>query len=136
MNGGTAKDIFQELRRLISDSSALVEAIAKYPGLAWVKRYDPGLSQYIMVALSQEYVDRILGGRIEDYLGKTDFDVWPYDVAKVFYENDDATRRAVRDPHERLDEPWESSRTGNKGVFRGRKFAFSASGYVYVAGFE
>ena len=117
-----------------AESRPLLEAVRQFPGLAWIKRYDPTSSRYLMTVLSQQYVLRILGGKHEDYIGKTDFDVWDYDTALMFFENDEKTRRGERNATQIVEEPWESTRTGQKGTFRGYKWMFEVEGHVYVVG--
>lgn len=123
-----------QAKAVSSESRPLLEAVRQFPGLAWIKRYDEHANKYVMVVLSQQYVLRILGGKTEDYIGKTDFDVWDYDTALMFYENDERTRRGERNATQIVEEPWESTRTGQKGTFRGYKWMFEVEGHVYVVG--
>lgn len=123
-----------QARAVASESRPLLEAIRQFPGLAWIKRYDPNTGKYIMIELSQQYILRILGGRREDYVNQTDFDVWDYDTAIIFFENDEKTRKGERNPTQMVEEPWESSRTGQKGTFIGFKWKFDADGSTYVVG--
>ena len=119
---------------VVAESRPLLNAIRQFPGLAWVKRYQPRTSRYVMVEMSAQYALRILGGKREEYIGKTDFDVWDYDTAVFFFENDEDTRLGRRNPTTQVHEPWESSRTGQKGTFIGWKWRFEAEGVEYVAG--
>lgn len=123
-----------QAKAISTESRPLLEAIRQFPGLAWIKRYDQHTKKYIMVVLSQQYVLRILGGKTEDYIGKTDFDVWEYDAALMFFENDEKTRKGERNATQMVEEPWESSRTGQKGTFRGYKWLFEVEGHIYVVG--
>jgi hypothetical protein len=130
------KALLEEGRTVAGDMKAVAAFIRSYPGLAWIKRYDAKNSTYVMVELSDQYVLRILGGHRDAYIGKTDFDVWTYEEAEVFRQGDDDTRTGRRNPTQKVIEPWESSRTGQKGTFEGRKWAFSIEGDTYVAGIE
>jgi len=123
-----------QAKAVSTESRPLLEAVRQFPGLAWIKRYDEHANKYVMVVLSQQYVLRILGGKTEDYVGKTDFDVWDYDTALMFFENDEKTRRGERNATQIVEEPWESSRTGQKGTFRGYKWMFEVEGHAYVVG--
>lgn len=56
------------------------------PFPAWLKDTDG-----VMLALNKSYEDIILqpmGKTASDYIGKTDFDIWPKDVAQKFKEED------------------------------------------------
>ena len=124
----------EQAKAVATESRPLLQAIVQFPGLAWVKRWEPRDQKYYMVELSTQYVLRILGGKREDYIGKTDFDVWDYDTAILFYNNDEATRQALRNATTLVEEPWESQRTGQKGTFVGYKWKFSVDGYEYIVG--
>jgi hypothetical protein len=128
------ESLADQAKAVSKESRPLLEAVRQFPGLAWIKRYDPHTSKYVMVVLSQQYILRILGGKMEDYLGKTDFDVWDYDTALLFFENDEMTRKGERNATQIIEEPWESARTGQKGTFRGYKWMFEVEGHVYVVG--
>lgn len=128
------KGLIEQARTIVSDDRALANAIRQFPGLAWVKRWEPDSNRYIMTELSDQYVLRILGGKREDYIGKTDFDVWDFETALAFFENDEDTRNGRRNPTQDVSEPWESSRTGQKGTFNGKKWRFDSDGITYVAG--
>ena len=124
----------EQAKAVATESRPLLQAIIQFPGLAWVKRWEPNEKKYYMVELSNQYVLRILGGKREDYIGKTDFDVWDYETAIHFYNNDEATRKGHRNATTLVEEPWESSRTGQKGTFVGYKWRFSVDGYDYIVG--
>ena len=130
------KALLEEGRTVAGDMKAIAAFIRSYPGLAWIKRYDASREAYVMVELSQQYILQILGGHREDYIGNTDFDVWDYETATHFKTGDDDTRLGRRNPTTRVVEPWDSSRTGQKGTFEGRKWSFSIDGEIYVAGIE
>lgn len=130
------RSLLNEGRTAIGDMKAIAAFIRSYPGLAWVKRYNEKNDHYIMVELSQQYILQILGGQREDYVGKTDFDVWDYETASIFKQGDDDTRLGRRNPTTKVIEPWDSARTGQKGTFEGRKWTFAIDGEIYVAGIE
>lgn len=130
------RSLLDEGRTVAGDMKAIAAFIRSYPGLAWMKRYEPKSGLYIMVELSDQYVLRILGGHREQYIGKSDFDVWTYEEAEHFKQGDDDTRTGRRNPTQKVEEPWESSRTGQKGTFEGRKWAFTIDSEIYVAGIE
>jgi hypothetical protein len=130
------KSLLEEGRTVAGDMKAIAAFIQSYPGLGWIKRYDEASDNYVMVELSHQYILQILGGRRQDYIGKTDFDVWDYETASHFKAGDDDTRLGRRNPTQKVIEPWDSSRTGQKGTFEGRKWTFSIDGDTYVAGIE
>ncbi len=134
--GRAFREALKDVRASFSQSRAIFTFVQSFPGLAWIKRYNERDQKYYMVALSEKYVRDILGGAIEDYLGRTDFDVWDYETAYLFFQNDEATRLGTRDPAERVHEPWTSSRTGKSGHPYFRKWRFQFEGHIYVAGME
>ena len=114
--------------------------IRTFPGLSWLKQYVPapsgGRGQYIMIELSEQYALRILGGQPLEYIGKTDFDIYDFDTAMTFFQNDEDTRLGRRNPTEPVCEPWESKFTGQRGTFAGLKWAYEFDGGVYLRGSE
>lgn len=108
------------------------DMIRTYPGYAWVKRWEPAERVYPMLYLSERYVDDLLGPRFLDYIGKTDFDIWPQETAALFYANDERVRRASEALI--VEEPFVSPLTRKRGVFEGVKWAFNSGGSLYVAG--
>jgi hypothetical protein len=129
------RELFRELvdrAQLMEELPNLTpELIQSFPGLAWVKEYHPDARSYTMVLLSDEYVRTLLGPTVLQYIGKTDFDIWPHEVAGRFYENDERARTgdAIW-----CEEPFRSPLTGKHGIFRGAKWSFTSHGVTYVAG--
>ena len=61
-----------------------------YPGPAWVKkvvRRDDGKVDFIMYAMNGKY-ESYFGITRSQYLYKTDFEVWPHDIASAYYGHD------------------------------------------------
>ena len=54
------------------------------PAVAWMKD-EAGRHVYVSKSLAQRF-----GVRVEDWLGKTDFEIWPPEIAREFHENDQA----------------------------------------------
>lgn len=108
------------------------DLIRSYPGYAWIKRWESTDRTYSMVHLSERYVDELLGPRFLDYIGRTDFDIWPQETAAVFYQNDERVRRA--DEAIIVEEAFVSPLTGKHGKFEGVKWAFTSGGSLYLAG--
>ncbi|MEM6497826.1 MAG: hypothetical protein AAF709_14015 [Pseudomonadota bacterium] len=128
-----------ELRATASEGNPLAAHIRSHPGLAWLKRCVPPSAgsarwEYIMAELSDQYVLRILGGKREHYIGKTDHEIWDFDEAEVFWGYDDETRRGVRNPTEPVNEPWTSRFTRQQGTFRGKKWTYEFDGTIWLAG--
>lgn len=78
------------LRNMISDLESkrtLVEAASlEGPYPEWIKS-----TNGTMLFINKSYEDVFLipeGKKISDYLGKTDFDVWPENIAKIYSDND------------------------------------------------
>jgi len=118
--------------RLMSDLPNLTpDLIQSFPGLAWIKEWHPSDRSYTMVLLSDMYISKLLGPKLLQYVGKTDFDFWPMDIAGAFYENDERARLG-----EALwcEEAFKSPLTGRSGVFKGAKWSFVSYGTTYVAG--
>jgi PAS domain S-box-containing protein len=96
------------------------------PAIAWAKDAD-GRHVY----LNRTY-ERQLGVRLEDWRGKTDFQLWPPEVAQVFRDNDLAVLR-----HKREVEVIEETRgpDGRVREWLSCKFPFmDASGAWFVGG--
>jgi len=96
------------------------------PANAWIKD-----EQGRYVYLSRTY-EKSLGVRIEDQLGKTDFELWPREVAEQFHKND----LAVLASNQAMDmiEEVENS-DGSRHYWWNFKFPLTnAAGLRYVAG--
>jgi hypothetical protein len=107
------------------------DLIQTFPGLAWIKEWCPNAHTYTMVLLSDMYISKLLGPRVLQYVGKTDFDFWPDDIAAAFYENDERARLGEA---MWCEESFKSPLTGRSGLFRGAKWSFVSYGTTYVAG--
>lgn len=84
------KDIVQslkdELTRLQSKILILETHYVDYPFPAWLKDVNG-----VMVALNDHYEEEFLlpmGKNMTQYIGKTDYDIWPLDVATEFNNHD------------------------------------------------
>lgn len=96
------------------------------PAIAWMKD-----SQGRHVYLNQTYEKRF-GVKQEDYLGKTDFELWPTEVAEQFWKNDLAVLTAGQ-PIVVTEDSFLPS--GEPCCWFNYKFPFqSVSGQVFVAG--
>lgn len=127
------------LKSAAAEASPLASHIRSHPGLAWLKRCVPpgdggARWEYPIAELSDQYVLRILGGQRERYIGKTDHNIWDYEIAEVFWNYDDETRRGVRNPTQPVAEPWESPFTKQQGTFQGKKWAYEFNGTLWIAG--
>jgi hypothetical protein len=121
-----------EKARLMAELPNLTpDLIQTFPGLAWIKQWHPRPHTYTIVLLSDMYISDLLGPRVLEYVGKTDFDFWPQDIAALFYANDEKARSGSAIWCE---EPFLSPLTGRAGMFKGAKWSFISSGITYVAG--
>jgi PAS domain S-box-containing protein len=94
--------------------------------IAWMKD-DQGRHVY----LSKTY-ERRFGVRLEDWLGKTDFELWPKEVAEQFWKNDQAVL-AKGQPIEVTEETTQPD--GSRCFWWDFKFPFQdSSGRRYVGG--
>lgn len=97
------------------------------PAIAWVKD-EEGRHVY----LNREYRERF-GARPEDWYGRTDFELWPQEVAELFRANDLAVL-ASNQPKEVEEQAREPN--GTVSIWHNVKFPFSdATGRRFVAGF-
>jgi PAS domain S-box-containing protein len=96
------------------------------PAIAWAKD-----EQGRYVYLSRAYETR-LGVRLDDYLGKTDYELWPLDVAKLFRKND----RTVLNSGRTIQlEEGTSNPDGSRNIWWTFKFPFwDSAGRRYVGG--
>lgn len=132
---GSLDAIFAGLRAEATQATALSAHIYAWPGLAWVKRYSPEDQQFYMVACSMRFIRDVIGAKhLGSYIGKTDFDFWPHDIASEFYRQD---LQALEIGSVYVEEPYISPATGVEGIFRGMKScAKDDSGTKYVSGWE
>jgi PAS domain S-box-containing protein len=100
-------DRLQAEEQLRASERRFVSFMNNSPAIAWAKDAD-GRHVYLNSAY-----ERQLGVRLEDWRGKTDFQLWPPEIARVFRDNDLAVlhhKRAVevieetRDPDGRVRE--------------------------------
>lgn len=84
------KDVVQslkdELTRLQSKILILETHYVDYPFPAWLKDING-----VMIALNDHYEEEFLipmGKTMTQYIGKTDFDIWPTDVAEEYASHD------------------------------------------------
>ena len=94
--------------------------------IAWMKD-----EQGRHVYLSETY-ERRFGVRREDWMGKTDEEVWPQEIAEHFRKNDDK----VLQTNQMIEvEEWTRTSAGDEAVFFVTKFPFTDSqGQRYVGG--
>ena len=101
------------------------ELVRVWPGLAFVKELLTPRERIQMVEISDRYHRQICPR--QHYVGRSDFDagppenpLWSYDQAAQFQKNDlESLHRGM--PIFVKDEPWASSITGQKGLWRGLK---------------
>jgi PAS domain S-box-containing protein len=97
------------------------------PVIAWAKD-EKGRHVYLNKPFERQF-----GVRLADWRGKTDFELWPTEIAKVFRRNDEAALngdKAVRALEETPDD-----QSGQRRQWQSFKFSFrDASGRRYVGG--
>jgi hypothetical protein len=136
--GGDMQRRREDFRALIDKAKLMAglpniapEMIQTYPGLAWVKEYHPAERSYTMLLLSEVYVRDLLGPKVIHYIGRTDWDFWPPEIASLFYAGDEAARL---NGDAWVEENFSSPLTGKTGVFTGAKWSFTSNGGLFVAG--
>ncbi len=96
------------------------------PGIAWMKD-----SQGRYVYLSKTFEDRF-GVKLEDWQGKTDFEVWPQEVAEKFRKNDQQVLEVGRTMDTVEETP---DRDGGTTCWLTYRFPFwDAAGNKYIGG--
>jgi hypothetical protein len=135
---GAAKTRREDFRALVDKAKLAVELpnigpalIQSYPGLAWVKKYRPDSRDYVAILLSEVYVQTLLGPKVLSYLGKTDAEFWPPEIALAFWQGDEEARIKGE---VWVEEKFASPLTGAARIFRGFKWRFTLTGDLYVAG--
>lgn len=96
------------------------------PGIAWIKD-EAGRHVYLSRTFEQRF-----GVKLDDWRGKTDFELWPAETARIFRENDLAV---LRDGKTR--EVVEASRNLDGTIsywFNFKFLIYDAAGNKYVAG--
>lgn len=119
-------DRLQAEEQLHASERRFVSFMNNSPAIAWAKDADGRL-----VYLNPAY-ERQLGVRLEDWRGKTDFELWPPEIARVFRDNDLAVLH-----HKRAVEVIEESRDpdGRVREWLSCKFPFmDATGAWFVGG--
>jgi hypothetical protein len=107
-------------------SDVLRTIVDNDPGLSWVKhRVKEGV--YNMVRVSDGYAKLFLKGPAGLYDGKSDYDIWPKEIADQFVKNDELVYKTQEGHH--IVEPT------TEGRFVGRKFPVRLSdGQDYIVG--
>ncbi|CAK9003874.1 Transglycosylase-like protein with SLT domain, partial [Durusdinium trenchii] len=103
-----------------AELKGLRRSVETAEGLVFVKRRPLARPDVLprMFALSEDYVETLLGGDMSAYLGKTDFDVWPAETAALFNQGDEhayqlgLAHNFGKASRHRVDEPYESVFTG------------------------
>lgn len=127
-----------EYRAVVSELDAIYRMIDSYPKYMWVKQWDEDSGLYIMLKFSRRYALDLVGPDHGLYEGKSDFDFWPADVARRFFENDERVRLNSMNPQHPgasdVRELFTSPVTGMTADFVGEKWAFESEGETYLAG--
>lgn len=130
--------LLQAQKATEGELEALYHFIESYPKYAWVKRWDEDTGLYTMLRYSKRYGLDLVGHDRGVYIGKTDFEFWPNEIAQVFFANDERVRLGMLNPQHPtmadVSETFSSPVTGVTSVFVGEKWAFEAGGEIYVAG--
>lgn len=96
------------------------------PAIAWMKD-DQGRHVYLNKAYEKRF-----GVTLDEWYGKTDFELWPQNIAQNFWENDQAVLASGK-PMEAIEETTE--RDGSRAFWFNFKFPFEDSaGAWYVGG--
>jgi hypothetical protein len=117
-------------------ADVLNEIIVKDPGIIWAKKRqidEQGNPIYIMLSCSFGYARVFLGGSPESYNGKSDYEIWPKDIADQFHKNDESVFMHQHGSH--VDEKIKGGPTGITGRFVGRKYpVLLQDGQNYIIG--
>ncbi len=98
---GTATRKVEIAAKSAAINGSLHALLRRMPYPAWIKvvdRDDAGAIQFRMQFINAAYT-KTFGVSWEDYVGRTDFEVWPHQVAAEYYANDTtvlASHRAHR----------------------------------------
>ncbi len=126
---GIVRDITERkrLENAFRDSQQRFEQFMdNNPAIAWMKD-----EQGRHVYLNKTYEKRF-GGTLDEWFGKTDFELWPQDIAQTFWENDQAVLASGK-PIETIEETTDSD--GSRAFWFNFKFPFQDSaGAWYVGG--
>lgn len=109
----------------------LKEFTITFPGLLWIKRRKKN-AEWEMFAISRAYTEMYLKELPEYYIGKTDSEIWPPEIAETFRKNDE-------EAHQRgvpiyVEEEVKST-AGKVGMFIGWKWSFKIDGEIYSCGY-
>lgn len=117
----------REVERALQESEARFTAYMDHsPAIAWMKD-EEGRHVYLNRAYEQTF-----GVRLADWRGKTDFELWPEEIARTFRENDLAVLRSNQ-PIQIIEET--AGVGGERRYWFNYKFPFEdASGKRYVGG--
>ena len=84
--------LFRRKKKETEINGWLKEFIMRFPYPAFIKRAmkrDDGSTEFRMQYVNPAY-EEWFGVRDEDYRGKTDFEVWPVEIAREYYAGDSA----------------------------------------------
>lgn len=86
----TARGLFRRKKKETEINGWLKEFIMRFPYPAFIKQVmkrDDGSTEFRMQYVNPAY-EKWFGVRDEDYRGKTDFEVWPVEIAREYYAGD------------------------------------------------
>lgn len=106
--------------------------LAVVQDIAFAKRLNQSLRQWVMIGWSAQYGREIIGPDAHEYANKTDFQFWPRDIADEFHRNDMV---ALSKGYVRVDEPYVSRLNSEPMRFVGSKYVFNAGGEVILKSF-
>ena len=96
------------------------------PAIAWAKD-EKGRHVYLNQTCQKRF-----GVKLDDWFGKTDFELWPPEIARAFRKNDEAVM-AAGEPMEVVERAINPD--GTTSIWRNLKFTFAdARGRMYVGG--
>lgn len=75
-----------DLKVKVNKHKIIEKYLDSLPFPAWVKQQTND-GQFVMIMINDAYVN-LFGKSKELYQGKTDFEIWPEDLAKVYHMND------------------------------------------------
>ena len=126
------------VQKVVKDNKNNLEALTQFikttpePDLIWIKRRS-GPRRFEMVQYNDHYHNLFIGGpRMGQYVGKTDHEVWPKEIADVFTTNDENC--VVSGRVQRVEEYAASPYTGTRGTFTGSKWCFHVDQTTFVCG--
>ncbi len=120
------KKVQERTRELKESEDRFRNFMDNSPGIAWIKDQE---GRYVYVSRSYE---RQFGIGPDEWLGKTDFDIWPDDIARTIWNNDLAVMRGGE-----IRKVVETTRSRDGSCTYWWKFKFliwDSSGQKFVAG--